>query len=87
MQCCREMAGHCGEMAKAEHSCCPPTPVKVQSQNKTVLAPTDKVVSVALTAITQVSVPLGNQTSSSVAATRRTITYESPPGSPLPLRI
>jgi hypothetical protein len=87
MQCCRQMAGHCGEMAKVEHSCCPKTPVKVQSEKKTVLAVTEKPVSVAPVLTPQISTHSSDGTSSFVAVVARTITFESPPGSPLPLRI
>jgi hypothetical protein len=87
MQCCREMAGHCGEMAKAEHSCCPKTPAKIETSKKVVLAANDKVTVVAPLLIAQsIAMPLAVPRVEG-SPTDRIHAAESPPGAFTPLRI
>jgi hypothetical protein len=87
MQCCREMAGRCGEMAKAEHSCCPKTPSKVEATKKVVLASSEKItVATPLLIAQSVVMPLSARYIEPVAASRIRL-GESPPGALTPLRI
>ena len=91
MQCCREMAGHCGEMGvdtpQAEHSCCPKTPVKVEGSKKVVLGANEKTVIVnPLLVVFSMTLPLAAPHRERVPA-RRIDGGESPPGDLTPLRI
>lgn len=92
MQCCREMAGRCdemgGEIAKAEHSCCPKTPAKVETAKKIVLATSEAYVSVTPLVVVahSVTLPLASVSVESVP-TNRVHARESPPGALTPLRI
>lgn len=87
MQCCRTMAGQCGEMAKAEHRCCPKSPVKAQT-DKTVLAVVEKYSPPAAVAVTHDAIASAELTIALALRTRSiSSAAESPPGAPLPLRI
>jgi hypothetical protein len=87
MQCCREMAGQCGAMAKAEHSCCPKTPVKAQT-DKTILAVVEKYSApITIVAFHDAIASFEVKAVPDFVARRLVVTAESPPGTLLPLRI
>lgn len=97
MQCCREMAGHCGEMSddvaagmsgeRAHHSCCPKTPAKVQTSKKVVLAANEKVsIAAPLLVLHSVATPLIALRIERMPADSLA-TSESPPGAFTQLRI
>ena len=87
MQCCREMAGQCGEMAKAEHSCCPKTPAKVETAKNVVLSVGEKTALPApLLVAHSIALPLATLRVEGTAI-RRVHSSESPPGAVTPIRI
>jgi hypothetical protein len=87
MQCCREMAGQCGEMAKAEHSCCPKTPAKVETAKRLVLSASEKtLISVPSLVGQATTLPLHVPQVERIAVDR-VQSSESPPGALTPLRI
>ena len=87
MQCCREMAGQCGEMAKAEHSCCPKTPAKVETAKKLVLGASEKtLIAVPLLVAHPTRLPLPAPHVERITVDR-VQSSESPPGALTPLRI
>lgn len=87
MECCREMAGHCGEMAKADHSCCPKVPTRLQTEKQTVLAVSEKPVSLPLAITAEAGVLLQEVVVRTPVLPERVPTAESPPGALTPLRI
>jgi hypothetical protein len=87
MQCCREMHGDCGEMAKAEHSCCPKTPARAQSDKVVVSGSVGKYVPLAPALTSEATETPAVTTFIESAPAQILAIAESPPGAPLPLRI